>query len=92
MADSVLNAPQGFEWIKGLNRWRLDNNHLMVDAQVSNGGEVTVMFSCVSERIWRMQLAPDGDPLPELAALTGGSTSLPLQVIEDTDRLIAKGA
>jgi alpha-D-xyloside xylohydrolase len=64
----------------------------MVDAQVSNGGEVTVMFSCVSERIWRMQLAPDGDPLPELAVLTGGSTSLPLHVIEDTDRLIVKGA
>jgi len=92
VADSVLNAPSGFEWIKGLNRWRLDNNHLIVDAQVSDGAEVTLVFCCVSERIWRMQLAPDGDPPPELAVLTGGSTSLPLQVIEEADRLMVKGA
>ena len=92
MADSVRDAPQGFEWIQRFVRWNVDDNRLVIDAQASSGDQVTVIFSCQSEQIWRMQLAPDGSPLPELPILTGESTTVPLQVMEDAHRLMARGA
>ncbi len=92
MADSVINAPQGFEWIKRLNRWGLINDQLVVDAQDSDGSEVTVTFSCEAERVWRMRLAPCGTPIPDLPIVARQSTPLPLMVSEVEHRIIVSNA
>jgi hypothetical protein len=89
VADNVLNAPHGFEWIRRLLRWRLEADRLIVTAQSSGGGEVELAFTCLGDHAWRMQLAPGGDPFPDLPVLLSEPKPQPLRVVEDIGCLTA---
>ena len=91
MADSVLNAPLGFAWVKRLSSWRLDNNRLLMDAVISTGEGVVIEFSHVSKRIWRMQFIPDGGSIPDLGILAAELPPMSLQVVDDNGALIVSG-
>jgi alpha-D-xyloside xylohydrolase len=88
LADSVLNAPQGFEWLKSLTSWRQIDNQLEVDALDSQGCTVTIRFTREMERVWRMRFAPGEDPFPDLGILVNESEPLPVKVTEEPEHLV----
>lgn len=90
MAESVLNAPPGYRWLKCLTNWLLEGDHLRVGARDSAGEEVAVSFSYLAKGIWRMQLAPGGDPVPELRILTHELVALPIELEEGEGSLTAR--
>jgi alpha-D-xyloside xylohydrolase len=88
MAGSVLNAPEGFEWLKSLSSWRQIDHQLEVDALDSQGLNVKIRITREMERVWRVRFAPGGDSFPDLGILVNENEPLPLHVTEELDQLV----
>ena len=88
MADSVLNAPEGFEWVKSLSNWRQIDRQLEVNPLDSQGQKATIRFTREMDRVWRMRFAPGDDPNPNLGILVNEQRPLPIQLTEENERLV----
>ena len=80
MADSVLNAPEGFEWLKSLSSWRQIDRQLEVEALDSQGHKATIRFTREMDRVWRMRFAPGDDQIPDLGILVNEQRPLTIQL------------
>ena len=84
----MLNAPDGFEWLKNWTSWRQVDHQLFIDVVNSQGHINTIEFTHEMERVWRMRFAPGDDLFPELGILVNKPRPLPVQVTEDPDQLV----
>jgi len=93
MTRTVVNAPEGYEWIESAQNWHLGAGGLAITGRTSQDKTVEVVFDTEGKNVWRISLVPDGSNLPVLPmVISKAGAQIGLYITESAKEIVAEGS